>query len=182
MAVVFALEKLYDDVAAILAVDAPTITQSFGWREPAKQLVQPPHIDWTPGESDSGDFGKVQGAKYPGGNPRSIWTPRELFTCLLQGYDPTAPTNERAQYHATRLVFDAWARAVYLAAYGMVSIDSVRYVVKRKDGRFGVTMRAVGAILGKTPDAAATPAPTDAKAHVTLTELDRVEVFDVVKP
>lgn len=179
MAVVFALEKLFDDVEATFASEGAGITQSFGWREPASQLVQPAHIDWVPGDDVSGDFGKIQGPKYPGGNPRSLWTPRELFTCIIQGYDATAPHVERAQYRATRLVFDAWLRAIYLAAHGTVVVDSTRWIVKRKDGRFGATLRVVGAILGKTPDSANASAPADVKAAITLTKLSVVETYDV---
>ena len=180
MAIILALEKLYDDVVARFASEGIAITNSFGWREPAKQLTQPAHINWVPG--DEGNFGTMQGPKFPGRNPRPLWTPRELFTCYIQGYDATGPTDERKQWKATRLVFDSWARAIYLAAYGTVLIDRVQWVTDKKEFRFGATLRVVGAMLAETPDSAAATAPIDTKAHVQLTELSVVETFDVLPP
>lgn len=187
MAVVFALEKLFDDVGARFVLDGAGITQEFGWRSRDQQLIQPPHVDWIPGDDESGDFGPVLAPKYPGTtNPRPLWTPRELFTCYLQGFDAAAPAVERAQYNATRRVLDAWLRAVYLSAHGTIEIDRIRWITKRKEGRFGATLRIVGAILSKTPDSANATAPTDAHAHITLTEKTQpvayTETFDVVKP
>lgn len=179
MAIILALEKLFDDVGARFVSEASGITQSFGWREPGRQLVQPAHIDWVPGDDTSGDFGKVQGPKFPGRNPRPLWAPRELFTCYLQGYDSAAPTDERAQWKATRLVYDAWLRAIYLAAYGTIVIDGTRWVVTKKELRFGATLRCVGAILNMSPDSELSGAPADTHAHVALTELSLTETFDV---
>ena len=56
MADTLALEKLFDDVAARFTAESTAITQSFGWRERGKQMVQPAHIDWIPGDDLSGDF------------------------------------------------------------------------------------------------------------------------------
>lgn len=183
MAIVFALEKLYDDVAARFATDGTAITMGFGWREPAQQLVQPAHIDWVPGNSESGDFGKLQGPLYPGTtNPRPLWAPRELFTVIISAQDPANAEDERAQYHAARTAYDAWLRAVYLAAHGTVFIDSQRWVIAKKERRFGASIRIVGAILAMTPDSANATAPVDTHAHVSLSEGTRVEVFDVQAP
>jgi hypothetical protein len=182
MAIVFALEKLYDDVAALFAAENTPITMSFGWREPAQQLVQPTHIDWVPGDAESGDFGKLQGPLYPGNNPRSLWAPRELFTVIIHAQDSTAPENERAQYHAARDAYDKWLRAIYIAAHGTIAIDSQRWIVARKERRYGASIRVVGAILAMTPDSANAVAPTDTKAHVTVTQGQQVETFDVEAP
>jgi hypothetical protein len=180
MATVLALEKLYTDVIARFAADGDSIPVRFGWREPAAHGDPPTHIEIVPGDDESGDFGAMQPPKYPGRNPRPLWTPRELFTVYVSGFDATAPENEFAQWKATRLVFDKFARAIYLAAYGTVSFDRTRYITKKTQRRFGVTMRIVGAILAMTPDSANTGAPADVKARVTATELDVVETFDVL--
>lgn len=181
MADTLALEKLFDDVAARFTAESTAITQSFGWRERGKQMVQPAHIDWIPGDDLSGDFGAMQGPVFPGRNPRPLWAPRELFTCYIQGCDLAAGKrhDERAQWKATRLVFDAWARAIYLAAHGTIEIENTRYIISKKEARFGVTMRVVGAILNMTPDTEQATAPTDTKARVALTQLAVVETLDV---
>lgn len=179
MAIILSLEKLFDDVGARFVSEATAVTQDFGWRRPAQQLTQPSHINWIPGDDESGDFGKMQGPKFPGRNPRPLWTPRELFTCYLQGYDASAASDERAQWRAARLVYDHWARAIYLASYGMIEIDSARWKIDKKEARFGATLRVVGAILGMTPDTELPVAPADTHAHITLTQQAVVEVFDV---
>jgi hypothetical protein len=126
-----ALEQLYDDVVARFAAEfAEPPAQSFGWREPAKR-VKAPRISWVPGDDASGDIGALGPARSPGRDPRPLATVRELATVYLEAFDATAPENELAQYRSARLLYDAWFRAVYLAARGTFEIRSHRWVNER---------------------------------------------------
>lgn len=173
MAVVFALEQLFDDVAALLAADAaaadppvdpvPTV---FGWRAPAHRGVSY-RIVWVPGDDRSGDLGELGPARQPGRNPRPLWTLDEQFTVYLEARDTSAPENERAQYHAARLLFDVWARAIHRVAHGTVRVGRPAWVDDRKERRFGATIRVLASVDAMVPDTAYPLAPAGTEALVT---------------
>lgn len=173
MAVVFALEQLYDDVEALFAAEAAAedppiepVPMVFGWREPARRGTSY-RIVWVPGDDRSGELGELGPAKQPGRNPRPLWTLDEQFTVYLEAYDPTDAENERAQYHAARLLFDAWARAIYRVARGTVRVAKPTWVTDKKVRRHGATLRVLASIDAMVPDTAYPLAPSDTEAHVT---------------
>lgn len=173
MADTLALEKLYADVVARFTADGTVAEQPFGWRVPAQQHIGP-RIVWIPG-GPTGSAGKTGAPKYPGGNPRSLATFRELFTVEISAQDPNAPEDELAQYKVTRLLRDAWYRAAYLAAHGTFAIESEDWIVEKKERRFGTAMRIVCSIDSKVPDQVFESAPVDSVAVTALSELDVTE-------
>lgn len=186
-----ALEKLYDDVVARFVADAaeedPPGTppaQAFGWRSPAHRAGTMPRIVWVPGDDASGDLGAFLPARNPGRNPRPLQTLGELVTVYIEAVDLTDPENERAQYRAARLLFDAWLRAVYLAARGTYAIRSQRWLDDRATRRYGATIRVVLVLEAMVPDHAYETAPVDVSADVTthLDPNDDEGELDVVEP
>jgi len=170
VAIVLALEKLFDTVVARFATEGTNITSKFGWREPYRQLGQPAKIVWVPGDP-TGDMGALVAPKYPGSNPRPLQNLEERFHVFISGADPTAPQDERKQYHATRLLYDAWVRAVYLAAHGTFNVSTFNsaWVIDKNEKRYGAAIRVSGAIQAVIPDSAVPIAPVDVAAHITPT-------------
>lgn len=177
MATVLALEKLYADVTAAFAADARNVPQPFGWRAAAAQAPLPERIVWIPGDDSAGDLGVVGPPKYPGSNPRPLANLHELFTCHIAAHDPTSPADEALQYRATRLLFDEWYRAVRRAAPGQFEILKAGWITDKNQFRYGAAIRVLGAIQSMIPDYTQAVAPADAKARVTLAELDHSELF-----
>jgi hypothetical protein len=171
-----ALEQLYDAVVARFTADGTVATSAFGWREPARQ-TPPPSCRWYPGDP-SGSLGELGAPKQPGRMPRSLGTLGERFTVVIASHDATAPDDERKQYKATRLLFDDWWRAVYLAAYGTVRVVSARWVIEKVERRYGATIEVVCAIEAMLPDAAQATAPTDVRAVVTVEQAGNEETFE----
>jgi len=152
MAVVFALEHLFDSVVQRFADEKTLIENTFGWKEPSRQSTNPNRIIWVPGDA-SASLGDLGAARYPGTLPaRPLAMLLESFTCLIVGADPQAVQDDRAQYHQARLNYDAWLRAVYLAAVGTFSIKSQSWDMKRMEGRFGAAIKVVGTIQAVIPD------------------------------
>lgn len=178
MAIILALEKLFDDVNAQFLADSSNVAMTFGWREPVRQTEPFRRVVWVPGDP-SGSLGDLGGARYPFQDPevsgRPLQNLAELFTCYISASDDTDPTNERKQYHATRLLYDAWVRAVWLSAHGTYVIRSSAWVTDKNERRFGATIRVVGAIMAKIPDEPLTGAPVDTAANISTTELDRTD-------
>lgn len=151
MADVLALEYLYDAVDARFTLEGYSCARSFGWREPEKHKTTTRRIVWVPGDP-SDAVGSISGARFPGRNPRPIGTLDELFTVYIGAADPTDPENERAAYHETRLAFDAWWRAVYLAAHGTVEVVSAKWNNATKERRYGAELIVVCSIQAMIPD------------------------------
>jgi hypothetical protein len=151
--ITLALEELYDDVSARFTAEATGVPNSFGWREPKKRGGEQNRICWVPGDP-SGAMGEVTSARSPGGNPRSIGTLDEMFTVYVEGRDGSAPENERAQYKATRLIFDAWFRAAYLSVRNLLKVKSAIWMVDRTTRRNGATIRAICTIKADLRDVA----------------------------
>lgn len=182
-----AVTYLYDQVRARMDADAAAqdppvdpVPQSFGWREPAR-APRAPRIVWVPGDDESGDVGTLGPARGPGGNPRSLGTLHELVTIYVESVDTSAFEDERAQYTATRLLFDSWLRAVYLAAYGAFSIQRIRWVNERKERRYGAALRVLLSIEALIPDEPAKLAPVDTKALIDVEELDVIETMEAAR-
>lgn len=178
MTVVLALPRLYDAVVATFAADAApgeAIPQAFGWREPSRRGAL--RIVWVPGDDASGDLGELGAARSPGRDPRPLATVRELATVYLEAADSSAPENERAQYVAARLLFDAWLRAVYLAARGTFVVLSSAWVIDKKERRYGATIRVVLAIEAMVPDAPSTLAEyLRAEIETSLLDVDETTI------
>ena len=180
MADVLALEALFDAVSARFTAEGPTAANVFGWREPGKHPVGH-RIAWVPGDP-GGNAGSIRPARNPGGNPRALATFVELFTVEITANEPTTPENERAQYHAARMLRDAWHRAVYLAAHGTFAIRSERWILDRIERQHGATYQIVCELEAMVPDAVQESAPVDTGAQIDVHKLDVTEVLTVPGP
>lgn len=181
MAIVFALPRLFDAVVARFALDGTVAEQTFGWLKPAEQVRGNARITWTPGD-DSDGLGDVAPPKYTGQQARQMATLLELCTVEIFAFDPTARTNERAQYQAARELFDAWIRAVDLAAHGTYLIKSSKWVGGDRTRRAGASIRVVFSVQAPIVDAPIPSAPVDTGAALDVHELDRTESIDVPPP
>ncbi len=177
MADTWALTKLFDDVVARFAAEGLAVPNLFGWRESAKNTPGK-RVVWYPGDP-RGDLGDLAVARYPGRNPRPLATLHELFTVEITSNDAAGPENERSQYLAVRQLFDAWFRAVHLAASGTYKIDSCEWVIDKKERRHGACIRVVGSVEAMIPDTEITAAPVDTGADIDVEELDVSENFVV---
>jgi hypothetical protein len=176
--VCFALPTLFDAVIARFEADGTKADNLFGWREPSKwKQSSVPRVVWVPG-GDGEDAGEIRAARNPGANPRSIATLGELFTAHITGSDPQFPEDERKQYEATRLLFDAWYRAVYKAAHGTFSVASLSWNVSKNERRNGTELVCVCELEAMIPDLPVVFAPTDAEAEITtsLEDVDEITV------
>jgi hypothetical protein len=173
-----AVEYYYEAIATRFAAEGTPVTCVFGWRTPA-QHPEGNRIAWVPGDP-SGKMGELAPARQPGRDPRPIATLRELFTLYLDAVDTDDVENETLQYRAVRLLFDAWLRAMYLAAHGNFQIRSVDWL---SDGtlerRYGATARVVVAVDSMVPDEPAALAPVDVGALIALSEQDVTESIEV---
>lgn len=179
----FALEYLFDRVSAQFAADGVKAVNVFGWREPFKY---PDEVDsstdriaWVPG-NPAGKLGRIAQPSGPGGVPRKLATLFELFTCTIEAADLSDPENERAQYRAARLLFDAWYEAARRAAYGILTIVDDEWVNTSLERRYGAAIRVVctieAAILEGSASRALKMPPTYARLQVV--ELDNTEILD----
>lgn len=171
MADTWALTKLFDAVVTRFAAESLVVPNAFGWREPAKKAVTGKRIVWYPGDPN-GDLGELASARYPGRNPRPLATLLELFTVEITSSDASAPETERTQYLAVRSLFDAWYRAVYLAASGTVKVISSEWVIDKNERRHGACIRVIASIEAMIPDAEITASPADTTADITSVALD----------
>jgi hypothetical protein len=162
-----ALEQLYAAVVTRFTAEGTAAANVFGWRASAQQIAGGARIAWKPG-TPSGDLGKLGPARNPGRNPRPIATLRELFTVDISAVDPAAPEDESAQYHATRMLYDAWLRAVHLAAYGTYTVESEQWLIDKLNRRHGTAVRVVCSIEAMVPDLVQTTVDTDTSADVTV--------------
>ena len=174
MAVILALPRLFDAVDALFTLEATDIARAFGWREPTKHKTTAARIAWVPG-SPNGDAGDVDAPVKTGDavERRSLATLREVFTVYIEANDPAEPENERAQYVATRLAFDAWYRAAYLSAHGTFYVDSVTWNTEKNERRNGAELVCVCYVDAVIPDSPWTLAPVDTEAEID-TSLDDV--------
>jgi hypothetical protein len=198
MASVLALENLYDAVCARFLAEGPFLLPSlppgdptpantpvpnlFGWRFVAQHHTGS-RIVWVPG-NPLGVAGRYGPPRNPGGEPRSLFTVFEQFYVVISSNDPAAPEDERKNYHATRMLHDYWARAVYLAAHGVLTLESPEWITDKLERRFGTALRVLGTIQATVPDEGPdgppyVDAPADTKAEIDVTELDNTEHLTV---
>ncbi len=181
MATILALESLFDAVVERFECENTNAAQTFGWREPSKQLQAFPRIVWVPG-NPTGGIGSMGPARFPGRTPRRpIATLAELCTVTISAEDTSDSRNERLQYHAARVLFDAWYRAVYKHARQTHTIESVDWVISKNENRRGASVRVVLAILSMIPDAPLANAPADTGAAITPELLDQTDP-DILEP
>lgn len=170
-----------DDVVRWTQSAPGTVPHRFGWRERTKHEGLR-RIVWEPG--DDGDVGEILPVKQPGRSVpgRPLWTVGELCAVYLEAVDQTdaaTAENERAQYTAARLLFDLWARALYLVARGTVAILSIEWLDEKNVRRYGATLRVVVRVDAMVPDALQITLPTDATGHLETTVLDQTDTDDV---
>lgn len=169
-----ALERLYFAVRDRFVDEGTAAALVLGWRTPPQHKTSAARIAWVPGDP-SGKAGRVGSAKQPGRNPRPLATLFELFTCEISAFDPLAPEDELAQYKAARLLYDAWYRAVYLAAHGTFTVESTEWLETKNERRHGAALRVVCSVQAMIPDAPLLNVA--ASARITLRELDVGEVY-----
>lgn len=156
----------------------------FGWNTAKRSGAL--RIMWVPGDDLA--LGELVAPREPGRNPRPIFDLEEYFTVLLEAYDPAARTDNRAQYIAARLLFDAWLRAAYLAAPGSFRVLEVAWVPVGGDAgplgivsQLGATIRATCVIRGVVPDAPLSATPTNTSAVVASIEGTQTDT-DTITP
>ena len=181
IAICYALTELFDAVVTRFENDGTAADQSLGWREPQKHKTSTARIVWVPGD-ESGNAGAMAPSKNRSGPPRSLATLEELFHVRISANDPTAPEDERAQYVATRTLFDAWVRAVYLAAHGTIRFGSPSWNTSKNERRHGAELICVCMVEAKIPDAPVTLAPVDAEAVTAMSLEDVTETVSTTAP
>lgn len=147
-----ALPLLHDAVVARFAADSTPCAFTFGWREPAKQGTGGPRIVTVPGD-DLGNLGEVGAPRQPGRNPKPLAGLNELFHVVISTANLTTPEDERAQYIACRLLFDAWARAALLHAGSMLRFIGASWQTDRETRRYGAALVVVCTIEATIVDA-----------------------------
>jgi hypothetical protein len=180
MAIVLALPRLYDAVAARFTAESFDVAMAFGWRTPFAQVETVRRIVWVPGDP-SGDMGDVSPPKYPGRNPRPLLNLAESFYCDLSAVDVTASEDERSQYQATRELYCVWLRAVHLEAHGTYAIESSEWLIGKNARRFGAAIRVVASIQSVVFDQPLQGVDANAgRADLTLAALEVTETLSVV--
>jgi len=171
----FALLHLLGQVEARFAADELAVANVFGWRAPTGKLATGDRILWTPGDPSKalGQIGPARQSQT--GNPRSLATLHELCTCLILGADLAGKEDERLQYARARAIYDAWLRAVYLAARGTFTVISSKWVRVPTERVHGLGIQVVFAIDAKIPDAAKQLAPVDVGADLDVEQLDHTD-------
>ena len=175
---VFALTALFDAVTTRFADESTPVEMGFGWREPDKQRTAQYRIAWVPGDS-AGALGEMLAPRQIGGNPRNLADLGELFHCVLTGSDLSAPEDERAQYVATRRLYDVWWRAVYLAVRGNLSVTSATWLGPPKVRRAGATIVATCTLRSPIPDTVYDLVSTPATAALEVAELDITDTVEI---
>lgn len=178
MAIVLALPKLFDDVVAAFAADGMVTPQVFGWRDPGQRVIDGDRIIWTPGDDEDGAFGEIGAAKQPGRNPRPLGTVFELFTVRIVAADTDNPENERAQYQAVRELYDAWYRACWNAARTTFSVQDQRWLIEKKDRRYGAGLRVLCTVEAMIPDG---PAAVDVSTGLGVKADNSTTVLNVTE-
>ncbi len=181
-----ALRALFNAVVTRFASDSTAAANHFGWREPTRQLGDAGgrgnRIVWVPGDPN-GNLGPVVNPREPGKLPhRPIGTLEELFHCQITGYEPSDPELEIDQYETTRLLFDAWWRAVYLYRPNLISLRGSSWITEKTTRRRGATIQVVCTILAMIPDAQYQGAPVDTAATIASKLLDVSESIEVPAP
>lgn len=166
MTIVLAIPRAYDEVVQRFSDEGTECDFGFGWRETQTQSSGPRRITFQPGDA-TGGLGDFAPARFPGGNPRPIGTLKELVTLFVEARDESNPENERAQYQATRELFDALYRALYLACHGNLEVVSSKWDTTKSVRRRGAMIVCVVSIQAALVDAPLSTAPADTAAVIT---------------
>lgn len=164
--------------------NAPTDPDfAFGSREPAKR-GSISRIVFVPGQD--GRAGTLSQARFPGRNPRPLFTFDELVSVYVEGFDNDHAEDERAQWKSTRLLADAFLSALHAVAHGTWELVDAQWLVERSTRRHGYTLVLVIAVQSMVPDEPYMTAHVPRSATTTLsvppgTVLD-TEGPDVVGP
>jgi hypothetical protein len=185
----FALEVLFREVKALFLAESTvvsdgladkSITQTFGWKEPASLINSSPHIVWVPGDPN-GSAGSIVAPRMPGQVPaRSLNDFDELFFVEFHGMNRNDLEDEQLQYNAAMTLFHLWWRAVYISRSTRVSFVSASWLNDRKVRRAGATIRAICSIQCPVLDAASRPVLPGTQASITVSELDVTDPAIVV--
>jgi len=173
MADTLAIDFYYAAIVTRFTAEGTAAVNVFGWQTPA-QHPEGNRIAWVPGDP-AGKMGEMGAPRQPGRNPRPIATLHELFTVYIDAVDTAALDDEAAQYRAARNLYNAWFRALYLAAHGNFVVRSIDWNVGPVERRYGATIRAVVAVDSMVPDKPAELAPVDTQALIDLTLEDVTE-------
>lgn len=182
MADALALTLLHDRVVARFAAEGPWLTapdpeadppvvgvpvpQTFGWREPPRQLQATSRIIWVPGDDSSGDAGTFGPPNEPGRHPaRPLATLFEVATVYILGRDTSNINDERLQYVQARFLFDAFARAVILGFGNRHEFRNLRWITASRF-QHGACLRVILVLQAMIPDAQVTLAPADTNALI----------------
>lgn len=177
MAEVLAIPLLYDAVEARFAADATPCALAFG-RKARTEQVTGPRIVLAYGDP-AGVAGEIGPAKQVGRNPRPLGTFAEIFHIIVSGAgSATDPTNERAAYTATRLLFDAWYRAAFLYAGPRIVFVGAQWLIDRVTARFATSFIATFSLEAMIPDAALGLVDFTARGLLTSHMLDHAEVVE----
>lgn len=177
MAEVLAIPLLYDAVEARFTADATPCALAFG-RKARTEQVTGPRIVMAYGDP-AGVAGEIGPAKQVGRNPRPLGTFAEIFHVIVSGAgSATDPTNERAAYTATRLLFDAWYRAAFLYAGPQLVFVGAQWLIDRVTARFATSFIATFSLEAMIPDAALGLVDFTARGLLTSTMLDHDETVE----
>jgi len=151
-----ALAQLFDDVVADLHIRQPLISQTFGWREPEKQLIQGARFDWVPGDP-SGNVGEDLPARFVGKpHVKNLADLGEVFTIYVKGHDTLAPTSERAQYTLVMALYKTLRAALYRCAHGEILVTGLEWNLDKKNLRLGCQIIVTCVLRSPVPDDTAT--------------------------
>jgi len=180
MSDILAVLDLFDRVSDLFQGEGSNVANVFGWREPAQQR-EGDRICWVPG-APGGNAGEDAPPRNVGRNPRPLATFRELFQCVISS-DAAAEIadleNERANYKRVRLLYDAWRRAIYLAAHGTHTVKSIAWDTSKNERRYGAALIVVVAVEAMVPDEPHIGIPVDSKTEVAVSELDVTDTLTV---
>lgn len=193
MAILTAVENAFERVTARFVTEGVTVPNLFGWTTPEKQPVPGAHtrrICWVPGDPSGSAVVALEAPKTDAKVfPRSLATIVEVVRVYIFAANKALPESDRAQYNATRLLFDAWYRAMYLECRGTFAVKSVLWETSKKERRHGaclvVTLHMHSPVTDEPYEddpLVADVQPGDVSATVTVSELDQDAVIEVEAP
>jgi len=188
MAPTFAIPNMIAGVSALFAFDGADVPNLFGKRQRDSQPTNIRRIIWLPGDDRSGKFGRDSAPRDPGIPPRSIATTHELCTVYIHAADVSLPELQLAQYIECRTLYDAWRRAIHLAAHGTYEIVDLTWHQSDGERTFGRCARVLLSVQSDVPDMPYStangptnpvqPAPSPGTT-ITIDELDHSQVVTV---
>ncbi len=151
------LPALYQATVDFFAEEEFVCDQYFGWRGPTLKALTNRRISWVPGDPvGNGNAGKLTPAVQSEGD-RALATFEELFTVYVYAADASALTDEKAQYTAAMLLYQAWFRAVFNASgtvktRGRFGVVSHTWETAKKERPHGACLRVLCSVQNKITD------------------------------